>query len=347
MKKLLLAAALTLPAAMVLAQAPAPAPAQAPAAAPAAGRGAAPAQPAGPLASTRASDGQAVVVTAEQITQLAQRLRQAYAAAQIKNPNMRQAIIEATPYTLGLEHRVGKANASVHPGHAELMIVIEGSGLYTHGGTLVNAGAPTTGALPSIVGSDIAGGVTRNVNRGDIFIVPENTPHMLLPDPGGPLLVATVHVPRAGSWAAPQPGGRGANTPPKLGTLAADLPVMYAAARQALPAAPRFFAGGTLVSLPPYRVGLEMRSPKGIASVHKNNAEFMWVLEGEGVIETGGTVTNPRDTGANIDGDAIVGGTEHQMKKGDFIFVPKAVPHLARSNGTFVLATMHVPGDAP
>ena len=31
------------------------------------------------------------------------------------------------------------------------------------------------------------------------------------------------------------------------------------------------------------------------------------------------------------------------MKKGDFIFVPKGVPHLARTDGTFVLATLHVP----
>ena len=101
------------------------------------------------------------------------------------------------------------------------------------------------------------------------------------------------------------------------------------------------------MALPPYRIGLELRSPKGIASVHKNNAEFMWVLEGEGVVETGGTVVNPRDTGANIDGDSISGAAIHRMKQGDFIFVPKGVPHLARSDGHFVLATMHVPGDAP
>ena len=90
-------------------------------------------------------------------------------------------------------------------------------------------------------------------------------------------------------------------------------------------------------------MGLEYRSPKGIASVHKNDGEFMFVLEGEGVIVAGGTVVNPKDLGANIDGDAIAGGTDHRMKKGDFIFVPKGLPHLARTDGTFVLATLHVP----
>jgi mannose-6-phosphate isomerase-like protein (cupin superfamily) len=127
----------------------------------------------------------------------------------------------------------------------------------------------------------------------------------------------------------------------------ADIAPMVATARTQLPAAARFFAGGTLISLAPYRVGLELRSPKGIASVHKNNAEFMWVLEGEGIIETGGTVVNPRETATSIDGDSQTGSTINRMKKGDFIFVPKGVPHLARSEGTFVLATMHVPGDAP
>jgi mannose-6-phosphate isomerase-like protein (cupin superfamily) len=358
MKKLLLAAALMLPSltfgAAVLAQAPAPAPApaQAPGAAPAAGRGApAPWAPAPPLATTRASDGQAVVVTAEQITALAQRARQGYNAAATKTPNMRQIVIDGTPYALGLEHRVGKATASIHNTHAELMIVIEGSGLYTTDGTLVNPGPLSGGAMPSIVGSDIANGTVRQINKGDIFIVPEGKTHMLTPDPGGPLLIATIHVPRLGAWAAPAAdagrGGRGGNAQPKLMHLAADTAPIIATARAQLPTAARFFAGGTLISLPPYRVGLELRSPKGIASVHKNNAEFMWVLEGEGIIETGGTVVNPRDTGANIDGDSQQGSTINRMKKGDFIFVPKGVPHLARSEGTFVLATMHVPGDAP
>ena len=333
MKSYLLAAALMLPAAAVLAQAPAPA-----------GRGAAPAP--APLATTRAADGQAVIVSAEQITDMARQSRQAYAAATTKNPNVRTIIIEGTPYQLGLEHRIGKATASVHADRSELMIILEGSGLYTTDGTLVNPTAP--GA--NMTGTDIAGGTTRQVIKGDMFIVPEGKPHMLLPEPGGPLLVATIHVPRTGAWGPPAAGGGrgGAAAAPKLFNAAADIPAMVALARTQLPAAARFFSGGTLISLAPYRVGLELRSAKGIASVHKNNAEFMYVIDGEGIIETGGTVVNPKDTGANIDGDSQAGSTINRMKKGDFIFVPKGVPHLARTEGsTFVLATMHVPGGEP
>ena len=104
-----------------------------------------------------------------------------------------------------------------------------------------------------------------------------------------------------------------------------------------------FFGTDTILSLAPIRVGLEYRTAKGIASVHKNDGELMLVLEGQGVIVAGGTVVNPKDLGANIDGDAIAGGVDHHMKKGDWIFVPKGLPHLARTDGTFVLATLHVP----
>ena len=295
-----------------------------------------------PVATTRAADGAAVVVRAEQIAQVIAQARAAYAASNPKNPNVRLPIIEGTPYTLNLEYRIGKAPAGIHPNHAELMVVLDGAATITTGGTLVNG--RTLNEI-TITATDITGGTGRRIAKGDIVVVPEGTAHMLTPDESGPLVIATVYMPRAGTWAAPAPGGRGGA--PKLNAQASEVAPLVATARTQLPTAARFFAGGTLISLPPYRVGLELRSPKGIASVHKNNAEFMWVLEGEGVIETGGTVVNPRDTGANIDGDAQTGSTINRMKTGDFIFVPKGVPHLARTDGHFVLATMHVPGGTP
>lgn len=296
-----------------------------------------------PLATTRAADGQAVVVTAEQIAKLTATAKAAYDASNPKNPNVRLPIIEGTPYTLNIEYRIGKAPSGIHPKHAELMVVLEGGATITTGGTLVNQRVLSD---VTITAPDMTGGTPQKLAKGDIFMVPEGMSHMLTPDAGAPFVIATALLPRAGAWAAPAPGGRG-NAQPKTYAGNGEVAPIVTTARAALPTAARFFSGGTLISLAPYRVGLELRSPKGIASVHKNNAEFMWVLEGEGIIETGGTVVNPRDTGANIDGDAQAGSTINRMKKGDFIFVPKGVPHLARTDGHFVLATMHVPGDAP
>jgi mannose-6-phosphate isomerase-like protein (cupin superfamily) len=282
-------------------------------------------------ASAAAAQSAAIVVSAQQVEQI----RQSARAAQT-GPSMAKPIITAQPYELDLDHRTGKTPASQHPVEAEVIVILDGAGTVTTGGTLVNATAAANG---NISGSDIAGGTAQHVVKGDMLIVPQNTPHMMNPDAGGVLVLAALHVPRT-SEPVPVPG----RTPaaPKLFNLAADLPAMTEKAKAAAATSPRFFGGETLLSLSPYRVGLEYRTAKGIASVHKNDGEFMLVLEGEGVIVSGGTVVNPRDLGANIDGDAITGGIDNHMKKGDWIFVPKGLPHLARTDGTFVLATLHV-----
>jgi quercetin dioxygenase-like cupin family protein len=273
-----------------------------------------------------------IVVSAEQVEQI----RQSARAAQAGKPSASKPII-AAQYELSLEHRTGKTGASVHTGEAEIIIVLDGAGTITTGGSLVDAAAGSNG---NISGKDVTGGTAQHAVKGDMLIVPQGIAHMMVPDAGGALVLATLHLPRTGE-PAPIPGR--APAAPKLVNLAADLPAMTQKAKAAVATSPRFFGGDTILSLPPYRMGLEYRSPKGIASVHKNDGEFMYVLEGEGVIVAGGTVVNPKDTGVNIDGDAIQGGTDIRMKKGDFIFVPKGVPHLAKSDGAFVLATLHVP----
>jgi quercetin dioxygenase-like cupin family protein len=276
--------------------------------------------------------GGVIVVSAEQVEQI----RQSARAAQADRPSSSKPIITAPPYALNLEHRTGTAPASQHPVEAEIIMVLDGAGTITTGGALVNA---TTAANGNVSGSDIANGTPRHMVKGDILMVPQNVPHMMVPDAGAPFVLATLHLPRTGE---PAPVAGRTPAAPKLVNLAADLPAMTEKARAAVATSPRFFGGDTILSLPPYRMGLEYRSPKGIASVHKSDGEFMYVLEGEGVIVAGGTVVNPKDTGANIDGDALAGGNDIRMKKGDWIFVPKGVPHLAKSDGAFVLATLHV-----
>jgi len=271
-----------------------------------------------------------IVVSAAQIEQIRQNAK----ASQGARPSAAQPIIAAQPYVLNLEHRTGGTGASIHSGEAEVIMILDGAGTITTGGSLVDAVNGTNG---NISGKDISGGIVLHAVKGDMVIVPQGTPHMMVPDAQGALVLATLHLPRN------EPAPSVAANPPKLVTRAADLPAMIEKAKAAAATSPRFFGGETLLSLAPYRVGLEYRTPKGIASVHKNDGEFMLVLEGEGVIVTGGTVVNPKDLGANIDGEAIAGGVDNRMKKGDWIFVPKGLPHLARTDGTFVLAKLHVP----
>ena len=278
-----------------------------------------------------AAQTDATIVTAEQVEQIRQSAAQAPSAPSVSRP-----IITAAPDALNLEYRTGKAPAAVHTSQAELIIVLDGAGTVTTGGTLVDA---VTGANGNISGKDITGGAPQHLVKGDMLLVPQGIAHMMVPDAAAPFVLATLHVPRTGD---PAPAAGRAPAAPKLVNHAADLPAMTEKAKAAAAASPRFFGGDTILSLAPYRVGLEYRTAKGIASVHKNDGEFMLVLEGEGVIVAGGTVVNPKDLGANIDGDAIEGGVDHRMKRGDWIFVPKGLPHLARTDGTFVLATLHV-----
>ncbi|HEY8255285.1 MAG TPA: hypothetical protein VIG39_11615 [Rhizomicrobium sp.] len=272
------------------------------------------------------------IISAEQVEQIRQSAAQAPSAPSVSRP-----IITSAPDALNLEYRTGKAPAAVHTGQAELIIVLDGAGTVTTGGALVDA---LTGTNGNISGKDITGGVPQHLVKGDMLLVPQGTAHMMVPDAAGAFVLATLHLPRTGE---PAPAAGRAPPTPKLINRASDLPAMTEKAKAAAAASPRFFGGDTILSLAPYRVGLEYRTAKGIASVHKNDGEFMLVLEGEGVIVAGGTVVNPKDLGANIDGDAIAGGVDHRMKKGDWIFVPKGLPHLARTDGTFVLATLHVP----
>ena len=66
--------------------------------------------------------------------------------------------------------------AIIHPFSTEIYYIIEGSGALVTGGTLEMPLAPSTD--PDVVRSKaIRGGVTRNVAKGDVIVVPPGTAH--------------------------------------------------------------------------------------------------------------------------------------------------------------------------
>ena len=167
----------------------------------------------------------------------------------------------------------------------------------------------------------------------------------LLPFAALLFVVSALAAPACAQPAAPRPD--------RLLTRADALAALIAQAQADLPAAVqqgRPFSGAAILQHGPYRVSLEDRSAqtKPQVSVHKFEAELMIVLEGSGTIIVGGQVTNPRDTNpANQTGDAIVGGTENHLSKGDFLLVPQNTPHEIATDGSFILATMHLPMPPP
>ncbi|HWA22913.1 MAG TPA: cupin domain-containing protein [Caulobacterales bacterium] len=105
-----------------------------------------------------------------------------------------QRLLSLAPYNVGLEYRVGPGNSSVHVKDAEMVYVIEGKGVVVSGGKLMS---PKETAPNNFTGDSISGGVSRPIAKGDVFIIPENTPHAFNPV-GGPLIMMSLHVPRGG-----------------------------------------------------------------------------------------------------------------------------------------------------
>jgi mannose-6-phosphate isomerase-like protein (cupin superfamily) len=104
-----------------------------------------------------------------------------------------QPIVVLAPYRANLEYRTGKAAAAVHETDAELFYVIQGSGTLLMGGQMVNSHRANAHNLE---GEGIEGGQAYALSKGDVMIVPQNTPHQVI-SVDGALVLMTLHVPRS------------------------------------------------------------------------------------------------------------------------------------------------------
>ncbi len=138
--------------------------------------------------------------------------------------------------------------------------------------------------------------------------------------------------------APPKPHG----PPPKTFMSAAEVSALIAAAAQR-PAAP--LVALPIIGLLPYVANLEYRTAVGPAAVHEMDAELFQVIDGSGVLVTGGRLTGEtRADSENRRGTGIEGGVARNVAKGDYFIVPEGVPHwFSRINGTLVLMSLHVP----
>ena len=90
-----------------------------------------------------------------------------------------------------------------------------------------------------------------------------------------------------------------------------------------------FAKGAPVVEAGTYKVLAGRRDRDGQAEVHARDTDIMYVLEGTATLVTGGQVVGGKSTAADeIRGDAIAGGDDRPLVKGDVIIVPNGVPHL-------------------
>lgn len=106
--------------------------------------------------------------------------------------------------------------------------------------------------------------------------------------------------------------------------------------------------GGSLLKLGRYASTLEYRTEVGSAGVHERDDELFFVVDGSGVLMTGGRLINPRRTNpTTLLGTAVEGGAPRNVGKGDTFVVPKNTPHwFSAIDGRLVMISMKLP-DAP
>jgi mannose-6-phosphate isomerase-like protein (cupin superfamily) len=78
------------------------------------------------------------------------------------------AVSNTDQYRINLVHRSKPAGALAHAGNTELHYIVEGAGTVVTGGTIDRGqGTEVT----------IRGGETRRVAKGDVIVIPANSPH--------------------------------------------------------------------------------------------------------------------------------------------------------------------------
>ena len=123
-----------------------------------------PSAPAAPTAPAAGSPG-----TYRNDVDLSSVLQKAIAAS--KGEMATSAIANTDQYRINIVHREKAAGAIAHPGNTEVHYIIEGAGTIVTGGTIVRPAGKDANAATS------QNGETRHMKKGDIIIVPANTPH--------------------------------------------------------------------------------------------------------------------------------------------------------------------------
>lgn len=89
-----------------------------------------------------------------------------------------------------------------------------------------------------------------------------------------------------------------------------------------------FAVGKPLLEVADYKVHASRREAAGLAEVHDDETDVIYVLGGTATIVTGGVVVEPQRIAAHeLRGKAIDGGQARELVAGDVLVVPKGTPH--------------------
>jgi mannose-6-phosphate isomerase-like protein (cupin superfamily) len=98
-------------------------------------------------------------------------LQRAIAANTDPNRLVDSPVANTDQYRINVVHRTNGAGAIAHAGNTELHYVIDGGATFVTGGKIVRPPQGSGGV------ATIEGGVSKHIGKGDIVIIPENSPH--------------------------------------------------------------------------------------------------------------------------------------------------------------------------
>jgi hypothetical protein len=121
-----------------------------------------------------------------------------------KSPFNGTTLVQSGLFRARLEyHKAGPKSTTVqfraNPNDAELLVVIDGSGTITFGTSLDDATPSSNG---SFVGKSLVGASSYKLAKGDIVLLPENSPHAIT-EVENKLVMLSLHLPHPAAVPAP------------------------------------------------------------------------------------------------------------------------------------------------
>jgi mannose-6-phosphate isomerase-like protein (cupin superfamily) len=84
------------------------------------------------------------------------------------------ALVTASNLTVSGNHRAGPGQVEVHEKETDILYMTDGEATIVTGGTMVGGKQTAPGQLR---GSDVQGGETRHLKKGDLIVIPAGIPH--------------------------------------------------------------------------------------------------------------------------------------------------------------------------
>ena len=84
------------------------------------------------------------------------------------------SLVSQPDFTVSGSHRGGPGQVEVHDKETDVLYILDGEATFVYGGQMVGGKVSRPGQW---LGSDITGGQTRHIGKGDVFVIDAGIPH--------------------------------------------------------------------------------------------------------------------------------------------------------------------------